>query len=134
MDVQSLLDRISFLEEEVHRCYAEIEEKEVKIEEYEDALNEFELFEEIKGASMIEIRLDNELVGYYDELREALLQAIYNLTADETATLDKNYKKYKNWSDKDFIEEIKDLTDNRLAIIFKFPLDYRVDVKQHILD
>ena len=83
---------------------------------------------------MIEIRLDNELLGYYDELREALLQAIYNLTADETATLDKNYKKYRNWSDKDFIEEIQDLTDNRLAIIFKFPLDYRVDVKQHILD
>ena len=41
MDVQSLLDRISFLEEEVHRCYAEIEDYEVKIEEYEDALNEF---------------------------------------------------------------------------------------------
>nr|UVY00945.1 MAG: hypothetical protein [Bacteriophage sp.]UVY07269.1 MAG: hypothetical protein [Bacteriophage sp.] len=41
MDVQSLLNRISFLEE-VHRCYAEIEEKEVKIEAYEDALNEFE--------------------------------------------------------------------------------------------
>ena len=80
---------------------------------------------------MIEIRLDNELVGYYDELREALLQAIDYLTADETATLAKNYK---NWSDKDFIEEIQDLTDNRLAIIFKFPLDYRVDVKQHILD
>ena len=83
---------------------------------------------------MIEIRLDNELVGYYDELREALLQAINKLTADGSATLDKNYKKYKNWSDKDFIEEIQDLTDNRLAIIFKFPLDYRVDVKQHILD
>ena len=83
---------------------------------------------------MIEIRLDNELVGYYDELREALLQAIYNLTADGSATLDKNYKKYRNWSDKDFIEEIQDLTDNRLAIIFKLPLDYRVDVKQHILD
>ena len=80
---------------------------------------------------MIEIRLDNELVGYYDELREALLQAIDYLTADGSATLDKNYK---NWSDKDFIEEIQDLTDNRLAIIFKFPLDYRVDVKQHILD
>ena len=44
---------------------------------------------------MIEIRLDNELVGYYDELREALLQVIYNLTADGSATLDKNYKKYK---------------------------------------
>lgn len=42
MDVQSLLNRISFLEEEGHRCYAEIEEKEVKIEAYEDALNEFE--------------------------------------------------------------------------------------------
>ena len=28
---------------------------------------------------MIEIRLDNELVGYYDELREALLQASQNL-------------------------------------------------------
>ena len=83
---------------------------------------------------MIEIRFDNELVGYYDELREALLQAISKLTSDGSATLDKNYKKYRNWSDKDFIEEIKDLTDNRLAIIFKFPLDYRVDVKQHILD
>ena len=83
---------------------------------------------------MIEIRLDNELVGYYDELREALLQAISELTADGSATLDKNYKKYRNWSDKDFIEEIQDLTDNRLAIIFKFPLDYRGDVKQHILD
>lgn len=42
MDVQSLLNRISFLEEEVRRCYAEIEDYEVKIEEYEDALNEFE--------------------------------------------------------------------------------------------
>ena len=31
MDVQSLLDRINFLEDEVHRCYAEIEEQEVKI-------------------------------------------------------------------------------------------------------
>ena len=83
---------------------------------------------------MIEIRFDNELVGYYDELREALLQAISKLTSDGSATLDKNYKKYRNWSDKDFIEEIQDLTDNRLAIIFNFPLDYRVDVKQHILD
>ena len=83
---------------------------------------------------MIEIRFDNELLGYYDELREELLQAIYNLTADETATLAKIYKKYRNWSDGDLIEEIQDLTDKRLVIIFKFPLDYRVDVKQHILD
>lgn len=42
MDVQSLLDRINFLEDEAHRCYAEIEEKEAKIEAYENALNEFE--------------------------------------------------------------------------------------------
>ena len=83
---------------------------------------------------MIEIRLDNELVGYYDELREALLQAIDNLTADESATLAKIYKKYRNWSDEDLIEEIQELTDKRLTIIFNFPLDYRVDVKQHILD
>ena len=41
MDVQSLLDRISFLEDEVHRCYAEIKEQQVKIEVYEDTLNEF---------------------------------------------------------------------------------------------
>lgn len=83
---------------------------------------------------MIEIRLDNELVGYYDELREALLQAIDNLAVDETATLAKIYKKYRNWSDEDLIEEIQELTDKRLTIIFNFPLDYRVDVKQHILD
>lgn len=83
---------------------------------------------------MIEIRLDNELVGYYDELREALLQAIDNLAVDETATLAKIYKKYRNWSDEDLIEEIQELTNKRLTIIFNFPLDYRVDVKQHILD
>ena len=83
---------------------------------------------------MIEIRLDNELVGYYDELREALLQEISKLTADGSETLSKNYKKYRNCTDKEYIEEIQDLTDKRLAIIFNFPLDYRVDVKQHILD
>ena len=40
MDVQSLLNRISFLEDEVNRCYAELENYEVKIEVYEDALYE----------------------------------------------------------------------------------------------
>lgn len=83
---------------------------------------------------MIEIRLDNELIGYYDELREALLQVIDSLAVDETATLAKIYKKYRNWSDEDLIEEIQDLTDKRLTIVLNFPLDYRVDVKQHILD
>lgn len=83
---------------------------------------------------MIEIRLDNELIGYYDELREALLQVIDSLAVDETATLAQIYKKYRNWSDEDLIEEIQDLTDKRLTIVLNFPLDYRVDVKQHILD
>lgn len=83
---------------------------------------------------MIEIRLDNELIGYHDELREALLQVIDSLAVDETATLAKIYKKYRNWSDEDLIEEIQDLTDKRLTIVLNFPLDYRVDVKQHILD
>ena len=57
---------------------------------------------------MIEIRLDNELIGYYDELREALLQVIDSLAVDETATLAKIYKKYRNWSDEDLIEEIQE--------------------------
>lgn len=35
---------------------------------------------------MIEIRLDNELVGYYDELREALLETINELVNDESRT------------------------------------------------
>ncbi len=35
MDVQSLLNRINFLEDEVHRCYAEIEDYEVKTKEFE---------------------------------------------------------------------------------------------------
>ena len=83
---------------------------------------------------MIEIRLDDELLLYQDDFREALLETINLLSNDESATLVKTYKKYRNWSDEDLIEEIQDLTDKRLTIIFNFPLDYRVDVKQHILD
>jgi len=40
MDVQELLDRISFLEDEVRRCYADLEDYEAKIESYEDRLYE----------------------------------------------------------------------------------------------
>ena len=83
---------------------------------------------------MIEIRLDDELLLYQDDLREALLETIDELVNDEGMTLAKTYKRYRNHSDEDLIEEIQDLTDKRLAIIFNFPLDYRVDVKQHILD
>lgn len=35
MDVQELLNRNAFLEDEVHRCYAEIEGYEVKTKEFE---------------------------------------------------------------------------------------------------
>lgn len=83
---------------------------------------------------MIEIRLDDELFLYQDDLREALLQTIDELVNDENMTLAKTYKQYRNYSDEDLVEEIQSLTDKRLTIIFNFPLDYRVDVKQHILD
>lgn len=83
---------------------------------------------------MIEIRLDDELLLYQEDFREALLETINLLLIDESVTLAKTYKRYRNHSDEDLIEEIQDLTDKRLAIIFNFPLDYRVDVKQHILD
>ena len=83
---------------------------------------------------MVEIRLDQELLLYQDDLREALLETIDELVNDESMILAKIYKRYRNYSDEDLIEEIQGLTDKRLAIIFNFPLDYRVDVKQHILD
>lgn len=35
MDVQEILNRNNFLEDEVHRCYAEIEGYEVKTKEFE---------------------------------------------------------------------------------------------------
>lgn len=35
MDVQEILNRNSFLEDEVHRCYAEIEDYEVETKEFE---------------------------------------------------------------------------------------------------
>lgn len=83
---------------------------------------------------MIEIRLDDELLLYQDDFREALLETINLLSDDESTTLAKTYKTYRHYSDEDLIEEIQELTDKRLTIIFNFPLDYRVDVKQHILD
>lgn len=83
---------------------------------------------------MIEIRLDDELIFYQADLREALIETIDEFVNDESMTLAKTYKRYRNYSDEDLIEEIQSLTDKRLTIIFNFPLDYRVDVKQHILD
>lgn len=42
MDVQELLNRNAFLEDEVHRCYAEIEDYEVKIKEFKTEITGLE--------------------------------------------------------------------------------------------
>lgn len=83
---------------------------------------------------MVEIRLDDELLLYQSDLREALLETINELENDDSLTLAKTYKTYRHYSDEDLIEEIQTLTDKRLTIIFNFPLDYRIAIKQHILD
>lgn len=55
---------------------------------------------------MIEIRLDDELLLYQDDLREALLETINELVNDESRTLAKTYKTYRHYYDEDLIEEI----------------------------
>lgn len=57
MDVQSLLNRISFLEDEVHRCYAEIEDYEVKTKEFETKIAGLEKLLNRKRAE----------IAYYEE-------------------------------------------------------------------
>lgn len=52
---------------------------------------------------MIEIRLDDELLLYQDDLREALLETINELVNDESRTLAKTYKTYRHYSDEDLI-------------------------------
>lgn len=42
MDVQEILNRNNFLEDEVHRCYAEIEDYEVKTKEFETKIEGLE--------------------------------------------------------------------------------------------
>lgn len=42
MNVQELLNRNAFLEDEVHRCYAEIEDYEVMIADHEKLFDEIE--------------------------------------------------------------------------------------------
>ena len=47
---------------------------------------------------MVEIRLDDELLLYQDDLREALLETIDELVNDESMILAKIYKRYRNYS------------------------------------
>lgn len=42
MNIQELLNRNAFLEDEVHRCYAEIEDYEVKTKEFETKIAKLE--------------------------------------------------------------------------------------------
>lgn len=83
---------------------------------------------------MFEIRLDEDLITCSSELRDALIETIDYIIGREEPTLRELYQRYFSYTSEDLIEEIQDLTDKRLTIIFNFPLDYRVDVKQHILD
>lgn len=83
---------------------------------------------------MFEIRLDEDLITCSSELRDALIETIDYILGREEPTLRELYQRYFSYTSEDLIEEIQDLTDKRLTIIFNFPLDYRVDVKQHILD
>ena len=83
---------------------------------------------------MFEIRLDEDLITCSSELRDALIETIDYILGREEPTLRKLYQRYFSYTSEDLIEEIQELTDKRLTIIFNFPLDYRVDVKQHILD
>lgn len=83
---------------------------------------------------MFEIRLDEDLITCSSELRDALIETIDYILGREEPTLRDLYQRYFSYTSEDLIEEIQELTDKRLTIIFNFPLDYRVDVKQHILD
>lgn len=83
---------------------------------------------------MFEIRLDEDLITCSSELRDALIETIDYIIGREEPTLRELYQRYFSYTSEDLIEEIQSLTDKRLTIIFNFPLDYRVDVKQNILD
>lgn len=66
MDVQSLLNRISFLEDEVHRCYAEIEDYEVKIKEFETKIAGLE---KLLNKQRVEIA---DYEGFFNEIVKRL--------------------------------------------------------------
>lgn len=70
MDVQSLLNRISFLEDEVHRCYAEIEDYEVKTKEFETKIAGLEkMLNEQGGKAADYEEVFNEFVKQLSEIK-----------------------------------------------------------------
>lgn len=66
MGVQELLNRNAFLEDEVHRCYAEIEDYEVKIKEFETKIAGLE---KMLNRQRVEIA---DYEGFFNEIVEQL--------------------------------------------------------------
>ena len=83
---------------------------------------------------MIEIRLDDDLITYSSELRDALIETIDYILGSEEPTLRELYQRYFNHTSEDLIEEINSMTDKRLTIIVNLPVDAKVSVLQHILE
>nr|WP_205397309.1 hypothetical protein [Streptococcus lutetiensis] len=71
MDVQELLNRNTFLEDEVHRCYAEIEDYEVKIKEFETKIAGLEKLLNRQRAEIADYEgFFNEIVKRLEEKRD----------------------------------------------------------------
>lgn len=83
---------------------------------------------------MVEIRLDDDLYTYDGEFKNALIFVLDSLTGNNESTLTPTYEKYDGWTDESLIQEILELTDKKLNIVFNFEIDANVSVKQHILD
>lgn len=70
MDVQELLNRNAFLEDEVHRCYAEIEDYEVKVKEFETKIAGLEkLLNKQRGKAADYEEVFNEFVKRLSEIK-----------------------------------------------------------------
>ncbi|HGD0903284.1 TPA: hypothetical protein ACG7RU_001760 [Streptococcus agalactiae] len=83
---------------------------------------------------MVEIRLDDDLYTYDGEFKNALIFVLASLTGNDESTLAPTYEKYDGWTDENLIQEILELTDKKLNIVFNFEIDANISVKQHILD
>lgn len=66
MDVQELLNRNNFLEDEVHRCYAEIEGYEVKVKEFETKIAGLEKLLNRQRAEIADYE------GFFNEIEKRL--------------------------------------------------------------
>lgn len=88
----------------------------------------------MREMNMFEIRLNDDLITFQSELRDALIETIDYLNGGEGPTLEGLYQNYEYDTSEDLIEEIQDMTDDRLTIIVNLTLDARVSVTQHIME